>query len=313
MYNILVTDGIEKEAARKLRELDFNVIEQFYEKDVLGDKLKDVDVLVVRSATKVTKDVIDKALEGKKLKLIVRGGVGLDNIDVKYAQANGIKVMNTPNASSISVAELTIGQLFVLARFINTANVTMRDGKWEKKKYKGTEINGKTLGLIGFGRIAKEVAKRAELLGMNVIYTDIMGEAQGFNNYKFCDMEEVLENADFLSLHIPFDKNKGAVITEKEINKMKKGAYLINCARGGLVDEKDLLKALDEGKLSAAAIDVYEQEPTLNLDLVNHPRVSPTPHIGASTVEAQERIGDEIVNVIQDFFLDFNNLIGVAF
>ncbi|EGT4877076.1 MAG: D-2-hydroxyacid dehydrogenase, partial [Clostridioides difficile] len=311
-YNILVTDGIEKEAARKLRELDFNVIEQFYEKDVLGDKLKDVDVLVVRSATKVTKDVIDKALEGKKLKLIVRGGVGLDNIDVKYAQANGIKVMNTPNASSISVAELTIGQLFVLARFINTANVTMRDGKWEKKKYKGTEINGKTLGLIGFGRIAKEVAKRAELLGMNVIYTDIMGEAQGFNNYKFCDMEEVLENADFLSLHIPFDKNKGAVITEKEINKMKKGAYLINCARGGLVDEKDLLKALDEGKLSAAAIDVYEQEPTLNLDLVNHPRVSPTPHIGASTVEAQERIGDEIVNVIQDFFLDFNNLIGVA-
>ncbi|MDL0297996.1 D-2-hydroxyacid dehydrogenase, partial [Clostridioides difficile] len=306
------TDGIEKEAARKLRELDFNVIEQFYEKDVLGDKLKDVDVLVVRSATKVTKDVIDKALEGKKLKLIVRGGVGLDNIDVKYAQANGIKVMNTPNASSISVAELTIGQLFVLARFINTANVTMRDGKWEKKKYKGTEINGKTLGLIGFGRIAKEVAKRAELLGMNVIYTDIMGEAQGFNNYKFCDMEEVLENADFLSLHIPFDKNKGAVITEKEINKMKKGAYLINCARGGLVDEKDLLKALDEGKLSAAAIDVYEQEPTLNLDLVNHPRVSPTPHIGASTVEAQERIGDEIVNVIQDFFLDFNNLIGVA-
>ncbi|AVD35824.1 D-2-hydroxyacid dehydrogenase [Clostridioides difficile] len=312
MYNILVTDGIEKEAAKKLRELNFNVIEQFYEKDVLGDKLKDVDVLVVRSATKVTKDVIDKALEGKKLKLIVRGGVGLDNIDVKYAQANGIKVMNTPNASSISVAELTIGQLFVLARFINTANVTMRDGKWEKKKYKGTEINGKTLGLIGFGRIAKEVAKRAELLGMNVIYTDIMGEAQGFNNYKFCDMEEVLEKADFLSLHIPFDKNKGAVITEKEINKMKKGAYLINCARGGLVDEKDLLKALDEGKLSAAAIDVYEQEPTLNLDLVNHPRVSPTPHIGASTVEAQERIGDEIVNVIQDFFLDFNNLIGVA-
>ncbi|VIG10142.1 D-3-phosphoglycerate dehydrogenase [Clostridioides difficile] len=312
MYNILVTDGIEKEAAKKLRELNFNVIEQFYEKDVLGDKLKNVDVLVVRSATKVTKDVIDKALEGKKLKLIVRGGVGLDNIDVKYAQANGIKVMNTPNASSISVAELTIGQLFVLARFINTANVTMRDGKWEKKKYKGTEINGKTLGLIGFGRIAKEVAKRAELLGMNVIYTDIMGEAQGFNNYKFCDMEEVLEKADFLSLHIPFDKNKGAVITEKEINKMKKGAYLINCARGGLVDEKDLLKALDEGKLSAAAIDVYEQEPTLNLDLVNHPRVSPTPHIGASTVEAQERIGDEIVNVIQDFFLDFNNLIGVA-
>ncbi|CZR96303.1 MULTISPECIES: D-2-hydroxyacid dehydrogenase [unclassified Clostridioides] len=312
MYNILITDGIEKEAARKLRELNFNVIEQFYEKDVLGDKLKDVDVLVVRSATKVTKDVIDKALEGKKLKLIVRGGVGLDNIDVKYAEANGIKVMNTPNASSISVAELTIGQLFVLARFINTANVTMRDGKWEKKKYKGTEINGKTLGLIGFGRIAKEVAKRAELLGMDVIYTDIMGEAQGFNKYRFCDMEEVLEKADFLSLHIPFDKNKGAVITEKEINKMKDGAYLINCARGGLVDEKDLLKALDEGKLSAAAIDVYEQEPTLNLDLVNHPRVSPTPHIGASTVEAQERIGEEIVNVIQDFFLDFNNLIEVA-
>ncbi|MFL8711879.1 D-2-hydroxyacid dehydrogenase [Clostridioides sp. GD02377] len=312
MYNILITDGIEKEAARKLRELNFNVIEQFYEKDDLGDKLKDVDVLVVRSATKVTKDVIDKALEGKKLKLIVRGGVGLDNIDVKYAEANGIKVMNTPNASSISVAELTIGQLFVLARFINTANVTMRDGKWEKKKYKGTEINGKTLGLIGFGRIAKEVAKRAELLGMDVIYTDIMGEAKGFNKYRFCDMEEVLEKADFLSLHIPFDKNKGAVITEKEINKMKDGAYLINCARGGLVDEKDLLKALDEGKLSAAAIDVYEQEPTLNLDLVNHPRVSPTPHIGASTVEAQERIGEEIVNVIQDFFLDFNNLIEVA-
>lgn len=312
MYNILITDGIEKEAARKLRELNFNVREQFYDKDVLGEELKDVDVLIVRSATKVTKDIIDKAVEGKKLKLIIRGGVGVDNIDVKYAEDRGIKVMNTPNASSVSVAEFTIGQLFVLARFINTANVTMRDGKWEKKKYKGTEINGKTLGLIGFGRIAKEVAKRAKLLGMNVIYTDIMGEAKGFNEYKFCDMEEVLEKADFLSLHVPFDKNKGAIITDKELNKMKDGAYLVNCARGGLVDEKDLLKALNEGKIAAAAIDVYEQEPTLNMDLINHPRVSPTPHIGGSTAEAQERIGEEIVTIIQDYFLDFNELIGVA-
>jgi D-3-phosphoglycerate dehydrogenase len=300
MYKVLVTDGMEKSAVAKLKDLGFEVVEQFFQPEELGDALKDFDALVVRSATKVRKEIIDKAVEGGRLKLVIRGGVGVDNIDVAYAIEKGIKVTNTPNASSASVAELTIGHMFALARFINTANVTMREGKWEKKKYEGIELNGKTLGLIGFGRISKEVAKRALALGMKVIYTDLLGKAAGFDECECVDFDTVLKNSDFLSLHIPLDKTKGAVIGSEEIAKMKDGAYLVNCARGGVVCEKALLEALNSGKITAAALDVYAEEPTKNLELVNHPRVSATPHIGAATIEAQGRIGEEIVSIISD-------------
>ena len=302
MIRVLVTDGMEEAAIKDLKNKGFEVVEEFFEESELGDALENFDVLVVRSATKVREAVIDKAAEKGRLKLIIRGGVGVDNIDVAYALENGIKVTNTPNASSASVAELAIGHMFALARFINISNVTMRQGKWEKKKYEGIELSGKTLGLIGFGRISREVASRAVALGMKVIYTDIIGKVEGYDAYKYYELKDVLAKSDFVSLHIPLDKKKGAVIGKDEINQMKDGAYIINCARGGVVNEEALLEALNSGKLSGAGIDVFENEPTKNNELINHPKVSATPHIGAATMEAQTRIGEEIVSIITDFF-----------
>lgn len=300
MYRILVTDGMEKSGIEELRASGFEVVEQFFEPDALGEALKDFDAVVVRSATKVRQPIIDKALESGRLKLVIRGGVGVDNIDVAYAEGKGIKVRNTPNASSASVAELALAHMFAVARFVNVSNVTMREGKWEKKKYEGIEIGGKTLGLIGFGRIAKELAKRAKVLGMKVLYTNRSGKVEGFEEYEYCSLEDILKRSDFVSLHIPLDKAKGAVIGKAEIEMMKDGAYIINCARGGVVDEDALLEALNSGKLAGAGIDVYKEEPTKNIELVSHPKVSATPHIGASTGEAQTRIGEEIVSIIKE-------------
>ena len=304
MCKVLVTDGMNKNAIDRLRKFNIDVEHKFYDGMELGEKLKDKDIVVILSKNVITKEIIDKACEGNTLKLIIRSGVGLDNIDVKYANEKGIKVLNTPNASTRSVAELTIGQIITLSRFINIANVTMRDGQWNKKQYVGTEIFGKTLGIIGLGRIGKTVANMAYNLGMNVIYYDILGKIDGYENYKFCTFEEVLKNADFITIHIPLERGQGYLIGTKEFNMMKDRVYFINHARGGLVCEKALIKALDSGKVEAAALDVYEKEPNVNLELVNHPMVSPTPHLGASTVEAQERIGREIVKIIYNFLLE---------
>ena len=304
MCKVLVTDGMNKNAIDRLRKFNIDVEHKFYDGMELGEKLKDKDIVVIRSKNVITKEIIDKACEGNTLKLIIRSGVGLDNIDVKYANEKGIKVLNTPNASTRSVAELTIGQIITLSRFINIANVTMREGQWNKKQYVGTEIFGKTLGIIGLGRIGKTVANMAYNLGMNVIYYDILGKIDGYENYKFCTFEEVLKNADFITIHIPLERGQGYLIGTKEFNMMKDRVYFINHARGGLVCEKALIKALDSGKVEAAALDVYEKEPNVNLELVNHPMVSPTPHLGASTVEAQERIGREIVKIIYNFLLE---------
>lgn len=302
MVRILITDGMEASGVVDLKNKGFEVVEKFYEPEILGEELKNFDVLVVRSATKVRKPIIDKAVEGGRLKLVIRGGVGVDNIDVAYAMENGIKVTNTPNASSASVAELALAHMFAVARFIHIANVSMRQGKWDKKKYEGIELGGKTLGLIGFGRISRELAKRAEALGMKIVYTDVIGKAEGFDRYEFVELSDLLKKSDFVSLHIPFDKNKGAVIGKEQFAIMKDGAFLINCARGGVVCEEALLEALNSGKLAGAAVDVFAEEPTKNEELVNHPKVSVTPHIGASTVEAQTRIGEEIVSIIEEFF-----------
>lgn len=302
MIRILVTDGMEASGVQALKEKGFEVVEKFYEPEELGTALQEFDVVVVRSATKVRQPIIDKAAEAGRLKLIIRGGVGVDNIDVAYATGKGIKVANTPNASSASVAELALAHMFAVARFINISNVSMREGKWDKKKYEGTEIGGKTLGLVGFGRISRELARMAKALGMKVIYTDIMGKMEGYDEFKFCTLEELLPQADYVSLHIPFIKEQGATIGKAQFDMMKDGAILINCARGGVVDEAALIEALNSGKLAGAGVDVFVEEPTKNTELVNHPKVSVTPHIGAATVEAQTRIGEEIVTVITEFF-----------
>jgi D-3-phosphoglycerate dehydrogenase len=302
MIKILVTDGIEKSAALALEESGFQVAEKSCQPEELKKEIQTCDAIIVRSATKVTREVIDAAMKTGRLSLIVRGGVGVDNIDVAYAREMGITVKNTPCASSLAVAELTIGHMFALARKMYIANMTMKNGLWDKKKLTGIELAGKTLGLIGFGHIAQEVARLARLIGMTVIYHTRSGKKDGFDQYEYVPMDELLKRSDFISLHIPLDKKTGPTIAEKEFAMMKKGVYLVNCARGGVVSEAALLEALDSGQVAAAAVDVFEQEPTHNDRLIAHERVCLSPHIGASTAEAQERIGTEIVSIIQEFF-----------
>ncbi|MCB2294760.1 D-2-hydroxyacid dehydrogenase [Clostridium algoriphilum] len=302
MIRVLVTDGMAESAVVELKTKGFEVVEQFYEPEVLGEKLKEFDVIVVRSKTKVRQPLIDKAVEAGRLKLIIRGGVGVDNIDVAYAKGKGIGVTNTPNASSGSVAELALAHMFAVSRYVNISNVSMRQGKWDNEKYEGVEIGGKTLGLVGFGRISRELAKKASALDMTVIYTNLTGKVNGFDEYEFCKLNDLLKKSDYVSLHIPFIKENGVTIGKDQLAMMKVGAFLINCARGGLIDEVALVEALDNGKLAGAGIDVFADEPTKNEALVNHPKVSVTPHIGGATKETQMRIGSEIVSIICEFF-----------
>lgn len=302
MIRILAADGMEASAIRTLEESGFEVVNEHYELPELMEKIKEFDVVVVRSATKIREPLIDEALKTGRLKLVIRGGVGVDNIDVKYAEDKGISVRNTPNASSASVAELAIGHMFNIARHIHSANVTMREGKWNKKHYEGIELSGKTLGLIGFGRIAKEVAKRADALGMKVIYTNRSGHKPENDPFRYVTMEELYKEADFISLHMPKLADRPYLIGKEEIEKMKDGVYLVNTARGGLIDEEALCDALDRGKVTAAAVDVFKEEPTKNERIYTHEKISLTPHTGASTVEAQLRIGEEIISIIKTFF-----------
>lgn len=300
MIKVLANDGLQKEAIDKLTSMGFEVVNFHYDKDELGNILRKFDALIIRSATKVTSDVIDIEAGGK-LKLIIRAGVGIDNIDVKYANEKGIIVKNNPNASSDSVAELAIAHMFAVARFLGASNYTMRIGEWNKKKYEGIELSGKILGIIGMGRIGRALATKATALGMKVVYNDIFGKQNNIP-YEFLEFDDLLSKSDFISLHVPYDKNKGPVIGKDEIEKMKDGAYLINCARGKVVDEIELLNALNTGKIAGAGIDVFEEEPTKNNELINHPNVSVTPHIGASTKEAQKRIGEEVITTIINYF-----------
>ena len=301
MTKVLVTDGMDKNAVAELKKHGFEVIEKFYSDEELGAALKDVDVVVIRSATKVREKHLQVALETKKLKLIIRGGVGIDNIDSKFAEANGIKVMNTPGASAPSVAELALAHMFALARFIPVAKTTMCEGKWEKKCYNGIEISGKTLGVVGMGRIGMELATRAKALGMSVLYYDLRPD-MNILGCKKATLDEILTQSDFISLHVPISKGQPALIGANELAKMKKTSYLINCARGGVVDENALLAALESGQIAGAGIDVYVEEPTSNINLVRNPKVSVTPHIGAQTNEAQERVGAEVIEIITKFF-----------
>ena len=296
---VLANDGLEISAINEIKKNGISIETNHLDKEALIENIKDYDVLVVRSATKVTSEVLEAGAKAN-LKLVIRAGVGIDNIDLDYAEKVGIKVRNTPNASSDSVAELALGHMFSVARHIAVANYTMRNGQWNKKQYKGSEIAGKTLGIIGIGRIGKALAGKAEALGMKIIYTDALGK-QGNLAYEFMDLDNLLKASDYVSLHVPYNKDKGALISDREISIMKDGAVIINCARGKVVDEEALLKALNSGKLAGAGIDVFEQEPSENMALINHERVSVTPHIGASTKEAQERIGKEVAAIVIDF------------
>ena len=265
---ILVTDGMDKTAMAELKAQGHEVVEQFYESEELGKALRGFDVVVVRSKTKVRAPHIDEA-KGSNLKLIIRGGVGVDNIDVKYAEENGIMVRNTPNASSQSVAECALAHMFACARFISIAGAAMRNDIWDKKAYsKGIELQGKTLGIIGFGRIGAHLGVMAKAIGMNVVATRSSrtsgtDEATGI---PYVTLDELLEKSDFISLHAPALPG-GPLVNADTIAKMKDGVCIINTSRGGNVDEKALLEALNSGKVRAAGLDVWAEEPSKNHDL----------------------------------------------
>ena len=314
---VLANDGLDQSGIDGLQKAGFEVITTKVPQEELINYINEnqVRTLLVRSATKVRKDIIDAC---PSLKIIGRGGVGMDNIDVEYAREKGINVINTPAASSASVAELVFAHLFSGCRFLTDSNRKMPvegDSKFAelKKAYtKGVELRGKTIGIIGFGRIGQEVAKMALGLGMRVLAVDNFTEkvnlkVEFFNGQsvdfeiKTQSKEEVLKEADFVTLHVPAQKE--FVIGQKEFDLMKNGAALVNCARGGVVDEEALLKALDSGKLAFAGLDVFINEPTPAKSILSHPRISLTPHTGASTNEAQDRIGislaEQIISILK--------------
>ncbi|MBN1398820.1 MAG: D-2-hydroxyacid dehydrogenase [Bacteroidetes bacterium] len=294
---ILVSDGITSEGAKILSNAGHQVDKIKLTPEELLQKIDQYDGIIIRSATKVTKEVIEA---GKNLKVIARGGVGLDNVDQVAAKEKGIKVMNTPGASSVSVAELAFAHMLAVSRFLNVSSMEMRQGKWPKKEYsEGIELFKKNLGVLGFGNIGKEVGRRGLAFGMQVMaYDPIVTPA----DYKveMTTKEAILAGADFITLHLPLNKKEGPVIGKKEFDMMKKGVVLINCARGGVVDETALLEALNSGKVAGAGLDVFVNEPPTDAQkaLINHPRVSVSPHVGGQTVEAQERIGIEIAEKV---------------
>ncbi len=309
---ILANDGLSQSGIAALEKAGFEVITTKVAQEQVANYINTnkVSVILVRSATKVRQDIIDNC---PSLKIIGRGGVGMDNIDVKYAVEKGIHVINTPASSSESVAELVFAHLFSGARFLHDANRNMPlDGDSQfnnlKKAYaNGIELRGKTIGIIGFGRIGREVARMALGLGMKVIASDkYVDEATikvDFYNGQFINvdietepMEDILKHSDFITLHVP--AQDGYVIGKEEISQMKDGVGIVNCARGGVIDEVALIDALDEGKVLFAGLDVFEEEPTPAIQVLMNPKISMTPHIGAATLEAQDRIGTELAEQI---------------
>ncbi|NLP58733.1 D-2-hydroxyacid dehydrogenase [Lutibacter sp. B1] len=309
---VLANDGIATSGVIALEQAGFKVDLAKVAQEQLVDYINknEISVLLVRSATKVRKDIIDNC---PSLKIIGRGGVGMDNIDVEYAREKGLNVINTPAASSHSVAELVFAHLFGMVRFLHESNRNMPlegDSKFNtlKKSYaKGVELKGKTIGIIGFGRIGQATAKIALGLGMKVVAYDPFIEQVNleieffdhqavFFQINTISKEEVLKQSDFISLHVPAQKEY--VISEKEFKLMKDGVFIVNAARGGVINEIELIKAIESGKVSKAALDVFEKEPTPEIQLLMNPNLSLTPHIGAATGEAQNRIGTELAEQI---------------
>lgn len=313
MIKILVNDGIHPDGKRLMEEANYHVDLTTIPQKELPEKLPSYDAIIVRSATKVRKELIDQC---PNLKVIARGGVGMDNIDVEYARSKGIKVINTPKASSQAVAELVVGHFFTLSRFLHRANRDMAikgatEFKALKKQYAaGVQLRGKTVGIIGFGRIGQEVARLALGLGMHVLASDLYDNEVNLDlstsdvafsvRVTTVPLSRVLSESDYITIHVP--SSDKPVIGAEEIQKLKDGVFLVNTSRGGVIDEAVLLDALESGKVAGAALDVFVNEPTPNADLLNHPKISLSPHIGASTLEAQSNIGLELADSFIEFF-----------
>lgn len=313
---VLANDGMHPIGVSLLEDAGFEVDLQNVPKEDLPTKLPKYEVIVIRSATKVRKELIDSC---PNLKVIARAGVGMDNVDVDYARSKGIEVFNTPSASSWSVAELVIGHMLTLSRFLHLSNREMPvegDARFKalKKSYnEGRELKGKTLGIIGYGRIGQSLARIGLALGMRILPVDLYTEEATltvdlFTEYEMSlsrkihtvTMDEMLAQADYISLHVP--SAKSPILGTAEFDKMKDGVIVINAARGGVVDEEALLAALDSGKVAGAGLDVFENEPTPDRRLLTHPKISVSPHTGASTEEAQVNIGKTIAERLIEIY-----------
>lgn len=304
-YKVLIADKLSTEASRILSEAGFEVVSKpGLDEAAFVATIPPFHAVLVRSAVKVTAKVIGAA---QNLKVVGRAGAGVDNIDVKAATERGIVVMNVPGGNSVTAAEHTIALMFALARNVPQAYMSLRAGEWDRSRFVGYELTGKTLGLVGFGAVGRIVADRAIGLKMNVIAYDPLVPAfimQGLGVVPAKDLDELLVRSDIVSLHVPLNETTRNIIGRDAIYKMKKGAMLINCARGGLVDEAALLEALNGGHLAGVAIDVWPQEPPpSDHPLLSHPKVIGTPHLGASTKEAQERVAEAIALQVRDFLL----------
>jgi len=301
MARVLICDPVAEDALEAIRIGGHEVVEKTgMSVEELMETAPQFDALVVRGATKVRKPVLEKAAKGN-LKLIVRGGVGLDNIDLDDAAALGISVRNTPSASSVAVAELAMAHMLACSRFLGPANCTMKKGEWNKKAYgKGKELWNSTLGLIGYGRISQEVAKRAKGFGMKIIFYDpFVDDAEGVQKV---DLDTLCKESDFISLHIPHTKETHYLLDSPQFEMMKDGVIVVNCARGGTINETALLEAMKSGKVFASGIDVYEEEPAKGNSLVEFERTVATPHIGAGSAAASSRVGAEVARTINEFF-----------
>lgn len=294
---IIICDKTEKEYIEQMRAAGLTVdVRDDITPEQLMVELPNYDGMVVRSRTKVRKDLIDVC---PNLKVILRGGAGLDTIDHEYAKEKGITVMNTPLANSKSVAELAIGYMLMMARSLYAASATMKAEKWDKKSFNGDEIGGKTLGLIGIGNIGKEVTKRALAMEMTVVaYDPYVKEMAGV---KLVSLDELLAQADYISLHLPKTKESSNMIGKEQFAKMKNGVRIVNCARGGIVNEEALYEALTSGKVAGAALDVFDEEPPVDWKLAKLDNVIASPHIGAATKEAQARVGAEVAEKLIAF------------
>lgn len=302
---VLVSDNISQKGVDILKKAGLDVdVKTGLKPEELKSIIGEYDALIIRSATKVTAEIIDAA---DKLKVIGRAGTGVDNVDKVAATKKGIVVMNTPGGNTITTAEHTIAMLFSLARKIPQATFSMKAGNWEKKKFMGVELYNKTIGIVGLGRIGSEVAKRAQCIGMNVLaydpfLSDEKAEELGITK---TDLDRIFTEADFITIHTPLTAETKYLINKDTIAKMKKGVYIVNCARGGIVNEKDLYEAIQNGKVAGAALDVFEKEPPEeNYPLISDERVICTPHLGASTLEAQENVAVAIAEQIVDYLIN---------
>ena len=298
MKKILVADALNPEAFEELQaisDLDVTLKTGMDEQELIRT-IPDYNAVVVRSATKVKKSAIDAA---SNLELIVRAGIGLDNVDLDAAKDKGIKVANTPSATTYTVSEMAFGLMLSAVRNLGKANLSIKEHKWEKKLLKGSELFEKTLGIIGSGRIGLDVAKKALAFGMKVIAFDLV-DIQTDLDVNQVSMDDLLAQADLISLHLPLTDSTRHMISHNEFDKMKDGVIIVNASRGGIVDEAALLNSLNSGKVRAAAIDVYEKEPPEDFSLIDHPNVMATPHIGAAADEGQKRAGFEVVRIIRE-------------